>query len=252
MHRTQYDSDVTVWSPQGRIYQIEYAMEAVKQGSACAAAKSETHCVIAAFKRVETQKKIYKIDDQIGVAVSGLNADARNLTHFMKEECLVYKFNNEAHIPVSRLVLRVADQAQERTLGEGPRPFGVGLLVAGVDKTGPRIFQADPSGNYTEYYAQTLGAKSQAVKTYLERHYKKFTNASLPQLIAHVVSALQASSPDEDLDANTLALAHVGIGEQFKEYTPEEVTEILARVKTFNPTTSEFEIDNQNALIANQ
>ncbi|KAK2959194.1 putative Proteasome subunit alpha type-1 [Blattamonas nauphoetae] len=240
MHASQYDSDVTTWSPQGRIFQIEYAMEAIKQGSACLALRSDTHCVIAAYKRLETQKKIYKIDNQIGCTLSGLNADARSLSTFMKEECMGYKFTNESPLPVSRLVGRVADKAQKRTMGNGPRPFGVGIILAGVDQTGPHIYQTDPSGRYDEYFATTMGAKSQGIKTYLERHFKSFSTCNVNALVAHAILALQASSQDAELGMENCSIAVVGIGEDLKEFTVDEIKERLATAKTFNSTTSTF------------
>lgn len=90
MNRNQYDTDVTVWSPQGRLFQVEYAMEAVQQGSACVGAVSKDIAVLAALKRNTNelssyQKKIFKIDDNLGVVISGLTADARTLTKYARE-----------------------------------------------------------------------------------------------------------------------------------------------------------------------
>ncbi|KAH7821087.1 putative Proteasome subunit alpha type-1-A [Monocercomonoides exilis] len=240
MYRTIYDDDVCTWSPQGRIFQVEYAMEAVKQGSACLAARSDTHIVLAAYKRVETQKKIYKIDDQLGCVISGLNADARKLSQYMKDTCMRHKYTNETTIPTSRLVVQVANRAQKRTMGFGSRPFGVGLIITGVDKSGPHLYYADPAGNYTEYFAQAMGARSQASKTYLERHFKSFPKANLEQLTSHVLHALQASSGDEELDASTCSVAAVGIGMEFKEYSDEEVAELLEKAKHFDIASSTF------------
>jgi 20S proteasome subunit alpha 6 len=127
MLKNQYDNDITVWSPQGRIFQIEYALEAVKQGSACVGLKSETHAVLVALKRSSSelgsyQKKIFKIDEHIGIAISGLTgfnflekfhltnaADARVLCKYMRNECLNYKFVFENPIQAAKLVTQVAD-----------------------------------------------------------------------------------------------------------------------------------------------
>lgn len=96
MFRNQYDSDVTVWSPQGRLHQVEYAMEAVKLGSATVGLKNTTHAVILALKRASSelsahQKKIIPIDEHVGITISGLTADARMLSRYMRVECLNYK-----------------------------------------------------------------------------------------------------------------------------------------------------------------
>jgi 20S proteasome subunit alpha 6 len=112
--RSQYDSDITTWSPQGRIFQIEYAMEAVKQGSAAIGLKSKTHAVVACVKRSSSelasyQKKIFKIDDHMGIGIAGLTADARVLSRYMQNECLNHKFVYESPMNVGRLVKQVAD-----------------------------------------------------------------------------------------------------------------------------------------------
>uniref|UniRef100_A0A8C0JGZ9 Proteasome subunit alpha type n=1 Tax=Canis lupus dingo TaxID=286419 RepID=A0A8C0JGZ9_CANLU len=109
MFRNQYDNDVTVWSPQGRIHQIEYAMEAVKQGSATVGLKSKTHTVLVALKRAQSelaahQKKILHVDNHIGISIAGLTADARLLCNFMRQECLDSRFVFDRPLPVSRLV----------------------------------------------------------------------------------------------------------------------------------------------------
>jgi len=114
MFRSQYDGDISTWSPQGRIHQIEYAMEAVKQGSACVGLKSKMFAVISTLKRSSSalgsfQKKIFRIDDHVGIAIAGLTADARVLCKYMRTECLNHKFVYEAPLQVGRLVSAVAD-----------------------------------------------------------------------------------------------------------------------------------------------
>lgn len=103
---------MSVWSPQGRIYQIEYAMEAVKQGSATVGVKSKTHVVLVALKRASSelsafQKKIVPIDDHLGISIAGLAADARILSRYMRNECLNHKFAYSSPMPVQRLVSQI-------------------------------------------------------------------------------------------------------------------------------------------------
>jgi len=159
MFRSQYDSDITTWSPQGRLYQIEFAMEAVKQGSACVGVRSRTHAVLVTLKRssgqlAAYQKKLFRIDDHMAIAIAGLTSDARVLSRYMQTEALNHKFVYESPIQVGRLVLRVADstnpppsnwvdlisassllrlESQKNTQRSGSRPYGVGLLVIGFD-----------------------------------------------------------------------------------------------------------------------
>ena len=123
-----YDSDITTWSPQGRIFQIEYAMKAVTHGSASVGIKSNTHVVLATLKRTSSelashQKKIIRIDDHIGMAISGLAADSRVLSKFMRTECLNHKFVYETPILASRLVNMVADSLFFISLLISPFPF---------------------------------------------------------------------------------------------------------------------------------
>jgi 20S proteasome subunit alpha 6 len=114
MFRSQYDSDVTTWSPAGRIHQIEYAMEAVKQGSAAIGLKSSKYAVVVALKRASSelgahQRKIFKIDEHMGIAIAGLSADARVLCKYMRSECINHKFVYDSPMQLERLVLQVAD-----------------------------------------------------------------------------------------------------------------------------------------------
>lgn len=117
MFRNQYDTDVTTWSPAGRLFQVEYAMEAVKQGSAAVGLRSKTHVVLATVNKAGSelsshQRKIFKIDDHVGVAIAGLTADGRVLSRYLRTECINYSFVYECPLPVSRLVVQLADKAQ--------------------------------------------------------------------------------------------------------------------------------------------
>lgn len=133
-----YDSDVTVISPQGRLFQVEYAIEAVKQGAAAVGVASSTHVVLVALKRTpgelaSYQKKLVMIDDHLGVALAGLTSDARVLTKYMQAQALASRMNMNRALPVQRIVTDISDKAQTNTQEYGGRPFGVGLLVAGYD-----------------------------------------------------------------------------------------------------------------------
>ncbi|CAB1339268.1 unnamed protein product, partial [Coregonus sp. 'balchen'] len=187
MFRNQYDNDVTVWSPQGRIHQIEYAMEAVKQGSATVGLKSRSHAVLVALKRAQSelaahQKKILHVDSHIGISIAGLTADARLLCNFMRQECLDSRFVFDRPLPVSRLVTLIGSKTQIPTQRYGRRPYGVGLLIAGYDDMGPHIFQTCPSANYFDCKAMSIGARSQSARTYLERNMDAFFNCELNDL----------------------------------------------------------------------
>mmetsp|Transcript_13269 Transcript_13269/g.25438 ORF Transcript_13269/g.25438 Transcript_13269/m.25438 type:complete len:277 (+) Transcript_13269:60-890(+) len=216
MFRNQYDTDVVTWSPAGRIHQIEYAMEAVKQGSAAVGLKSKDYVVLATLKRAASelssyQRKIFKIDSHMGIAIAGLTADGRVLSRYMRSECINHQFVYEAPMNVGRLVAQVADKSQVCTQRSWKRPYGVGLLVGGYDATGAHLYYTCPSGNYFEYKAMAMGARSQAAKTYLERKYETFEESTLDELIQHALLALKESSTEGDLNSKNCSIAIVGV-----------------------------------------
>lgn len=157
-------------------------MEAVKMGSAAVAVRSKEYAVVAALKRAPNdlaghQKKVFEIDNHMGIAISGLIADARVLAKYMRNECLNHKWAFDSSMQVGRLVAMVSDKAQVYTQKQEKRPYGVGLLVIGYDKTGPHVYETSPSGNYFEYKAQAMGKQSQSARTYLEKHFETFDGA---------------------------------------------------------------------------
>lgn len=237
MFRNQYDSDVSVWSPQGRIYQIEYAMEAVKQGSATVGIKTKTHVVIVALKRASSelsahQKKIVPIDDHIGISIAGLAADARILSRFMRNECLNNKYAFDSPMPVSRLVALIGSKSQIPTQRYGRRPFGVGLLVAGYDDLGPHLYQTCPSANYYECKSMAIGARSQSARTYLEKHLNEFPNCSLDDAIKHALRALRDTLPNEiELTTKNCSLGIVGLNTPFTIFDDERVKPYLDAIE---------------------
>ncbi|EDO36630.1 predicted protein, partial [Nematostella vectensis] len=227
--RNQYDNDVTVWSPQGRIHQIEYAMEAVKQGSATVALKSKTHAVIVALKRAPSelsahQKKILPIDTHVGVSIAGLTADARLLSKFMRNECLNSKYAYDTMLPITRLVSSVGDKMQIPTQRYGRRPYGVGLLVVGYDDMGPHIFQTCPSANYFDCKAMAIGARSQSARTYLEKYLDAFGDCEPEELIKHGLKALRETLPNEqELTTKNCSIGLVGKDQDFVIYNDDDV-----------------------------
>ncbi|KAG5250431.1 Posttranslational modification, protein turnover, chaperone [Salix suchowensis] len=232
MFRNQYDTDVTTWSPAGRLFQVEYAMEAVKQGSAAIGLRSKTHVVLACVNKSNSelsshQKKIFKVDDHIGVAIAGLTADGRVLSRYMRTECINYSFNYESPLPVGRLVVQLADKAQVCTQRSWKRPYGVGLLVGGTDESGAHLYYNCPSGNYFEYQAFAIGSRSQAAKTYLERRFENFTNSSRDDLIKDALIAVRETLQGETLKSSICTVAVVGVDEAFHILDQETVQQLI-------------------------
>lgn len=213
------------WSPQGRIFQVEYAIEAVKQGSVAVGIKNASYAVIGTIKRAPSelssyQRKIFKIDDHMGIAISGLTADGRILCRYMRNECLNHRYVYESAMPVGRLVRQVADKAQVGTQRSWKRPYGVGLMSAGYDENGAHIYYNCPSGNYYEYKAFAMGSRSQAAKTYMERRVVSEDGPardgmSMDDLIGHALKALHSTIQDGDLNEKNCSVAVVGVDQPF-------------------------------------
>nr|AGJ26431.1 hypothetical protein [Salicornia brachiata] len=221
MFKNQYDTDVTTWSPAGRLFQVEYAMEAVKQGSAAIGLRSKTHVVLACVNKAQSelsshQRKIFKVDDHIGVAIAGLTADGRVLSRYMRSECINYSFTYESPLPVGRLVVQLADKAQVCTQRSWKRPYGVGLLVGGLDESGAHLYYNCPSGNYFEYQAFAIGSRSQAAKTYLERKFETFDSASHEELIKHALFAIKETLQGEKLKSSNCTISVLGVDNPFQ------------------------------------
>lgn len=198
MFRSSYDGENTIFSPHGRLHQVEYALEAVKQGSAVVGLRSNTHAVLVALKRAPSelasyQKKMLRIDNHIGMAISGLTSDARVLSNYMRQLALSSRLVYSRPLPVSRLMSSLSDRAQYNTMQYSKRPYGVGFLVIGVDSQGPHLYEFSPTGNCFEYYAMALGARSQSAKTYLELKCESFKEMSLDELIVEGLRSLRES-----------------------------------------------------------
>jgi len=237
MFRNQYDTDCITWSPAGRIHQIEYAMEAVKQGSAAIGLRSNKYAIVATLKRSASelssyQKKIFKIDEHIGIAIAGLVADARVLAKYMRTECINHRYVYDNPMQVGRLVLQVADKSQIGTQRIGSRPYGVGLLVAGADQTGPHLFETQPSGQYFEYKGMAIGARSQAGRTYLEKHFESFAELSIEELISHALCALRETlSTGTELSSSNVAVGYVSADTNFTILEDESIAPYIEAVK---------------------
>jgi proteasome alpha subunit len=174
-----YDRAITVFSPDGRLFQVEYAREAVKRGTTTVGLKYDTGVVLIVDKRISSRliepnsiEKIFKIDDHIGCATSGLVADARSLIDRARIDAQINEITYDEKIQVKTLVKKICDFKQTYTQYGGVRPFGTALLVAGHDETGPRLFATDPSGALMEYKASSEGSGRNGAMSYFEENYK--------------------------------------------------------------------------------
>lgn len=237
MFRNNYDNDSITYSPTGRLFQVEYALEAIKQGSAAVGIASKTHVVLVALKRNAEelgsyQKKLIKIDDHMGIALAGLAPDARVLSNYLRKQAMNLKMVFNRPILTQRAVLQIADKAQENTQLYGSRPYGVGLLVAGYDETGAHLYEFQPSGLVLEYYGAAIGARSQAARTYLERTLEEVREVTdVESLIVHGLNALRDTlAQDVELTLRNTSVAVVGKDTSFKIYEDDEVTQWLDKL----------------------
>ncbi|PWN24106.1 N-terminal nucleophile aminohydrolase [Microstroma glucosiphilum] len=197
MFRNSYDSDATVISPQGRLHQVEYALEAVKQGSAVVGLRSKKHAVLVALKRAPSelashQQKLLSIDSHLGIGFAGLTNDARVLSNYMRQLALSSRIVYARPLPLSRIAGSLADRAQLNTIEAGRRPYGVGFLIIGHDGLGPHLYEFSPVGTCFEYHAMSLGARSQSAKTYLERRLDEYKDEEdLEKVVLHGLYALR-------------------------------------------------------------
>jgi 20S proteasome subunit alpha 6 len=236
--RNNYDNDATTFSPTGRIFQIEYAIEAIKQGSAAVGLVSKTHVVLAALKRNAEelgsyQKKVIKVDDHMGVALAGLAPDARILSNYLRQQAMSSKMVFNRPLSLTKAVNSIADKAQDNTQSAGGRPYGVGLLVAGFDESGPHLFEFLPSGSVLEYTGAAIGARSQAAKTFFERKYEEFPDATKEQLIEYALTALRDTlAQDKELTTSNTTVAVVGADHDFTIYDDDDVEQWLNLLDT--------------------
>lgn len=172
----------------------------------------------------------------MGIAIAGLASDGRVLTNFMKQQSLASKMTYGRPIPLEKIVSQIGDKAQTTTQHYGKRPYGVGLLVAGVDDGGPHIFEFSPSGITQEMLACAIGARSQMARTYLERHLDEFAECGREELIKHGLRALKESlAQDKELTVDNTSIGVVGIAapgsrkkvENFKLYNGQDVAPLL-------------------------
>jgi 20S proteasome subunit alpha 6 len=177
------------------------------------------------------QKKLFVVDEHIGIAIAGLTSDARVLTQFMKTQCLGHRLGYLRPMKLDHIVHRVGAKAQNNTQQYGRRPYGVGLLIAGVDDEGTHLFEFQPSGMTQEMMAFAIGARSQMARTYLEKNVEKFAECSREELVRHGILALKESlAQDKDLTIENTSVGIVGFKdgnnnkvEPFKVYDGEEV-----------------------------
>jgi len=233
-----YDRAITVFSPEGRLYQVEYATEAVRHGPLAVGVKAVDGVVLAGEKRsphalvdIDTLRKILLIDDHIGTAIAGLHADARKLIDEARLRAQINRLSYDEPISIQSLVVNICDIKQAYTQAGGYRPFGVSLLVGGIDHEGPQLFTTDPSGSFWGWKATAIGKESDVVRDYFKDNYndKMDIEAALKFAMKGLLRNGEESEETLKDRARSIEIGRIDTTDKtFKILSHEEVEEILA------------------------
>ncbi|MEN6611257.1 MAG: archaeal proteasome endopeptidase complex subunit alpha [Methanoregulaceae archaeon] len=229
-----YDRAITVFSPDGRLYQVEYAREAVKRGTTAVGIKAKDGIVLIVDKRVNSKlleassiEKIFKIDEHIGVASSGLVGDARSLVDRARIECQINRVTYGDQMEVEALAKKLCDHMQTYTQFGGARPYGTALLIAGVSDGQARLFETDPSGTLQEYKATGIGIGRPAVMKIFEEEYRE--DLTIRDAIQMGIKALH-SATEGKFDMNTVEIGVIGLeNPAFRKMSREEVASVVEK-----------------------
>ncbi|ELK49590.1 archaeal proteasome endopeptidase complex subunit alpha [Haloferax volcanii] len=227
-----YDRGITIFSPDGRLYQVEYAREAVKRGTASIGVRTPEGVVLAADKRSRSPlmeptsvEKIHKADDHIGIASAGHVADARQLIDFARRQSQVNRLRYGEPIGIETLTKEVTDHIQQYTQVGGARPFGVALLIGGVENGTPRLYETDPSGTPYEWKAVSIGADRGDHQEHLEENFRD--DLTLDEGIELALEAIGSTS-DEGTAPDGVDVATVSAeSERFVELSNDEIEDYL-------------------------
>ncbi len=227
-----YDRAITVFSPDGRLFQVEYAKEAVKKGSTALGMKFQDGALLIAERRSRSKlseqpimEKIQLVDDSVAVVTSGLIADARVLIDFSRISVQQEKITYGALVNMDNLAKRVADQMQQYTQYGGVRPFGVSLVFAGIDRIGPRLIDCDAAGTINEYKATAIGQGKEKVIEFLEKEYEE----GLDEKEA-IMLGLRALKSSIDGDFNIPEVATIERKKKFYIYGRDEIEKLMSKL----------------------
>ncbi|ERE75073.1 proteasome subunit alpha type-4-like protein [Cricetulus griseus] len=211
----RYDSRTTIFSPEGRLYQVEYAMEAIGHAGTCLGILANDGVLLAAERRnihklldeVFFSEKIYKLNEDMACSVAGITSDANVLTNELRLIAQRYLLQYQEPIPCEQLVTALCDIKQAYTQFGGKRPFGVSLLYIGWDKHyGFQLYQSDPSGNYGGWKATCIGNNSAAAVSMLKQDYKE-GEMTLKSALALAIKVLNKTMDVSKLSAEKVEIA---------------------------------------------
>eukprot|EP01059_Diplonema_ambulator_P028796 TRINITY_DN47749_c0_g1_i1.p1 TRINITY_DN47749_c0_g1~~TRINITY_DN47749_c0_g1_i1.p1 ORF type:complete len:250 (+),score=76.82 TRINITY_DN47749_c0_g1_i1:51-752(+) len=233
MSDSAYAFSLTTFSPQGKLIQIEYAMQTVNKGGTALGIKAKDGICIATEKRTQplqdtgAVQKIQMIDEHVGAVHAGIFGDARVLFTQARRFCQVYRSEYGQPMPIGQLVRKLADIMQEYTQSNGVRPFGCSLLIAGADSAGNHLYQVDPSGLFITWKATSIGSGSTNAKVYLEKRYSAEMEV---EDATHTAIRTLKEGFDGKMDSQNIELAKVENG-KFTILPPSDIEEYLQELE---------------------
>lgn len=227
-----YDMAITVFSPDGSLYQVNYASEAVKRGATALGVKCNEGIVLAVDKRIpsklvqpESFEKIFQVDSHIATAASGMIADARQLVERARLEAQIHRLTYDEDISVALLCKKVGDMMQMHTQYGGLRPFGASLIIAGMNDDS-ELFVTDPSGGYLGWKAAAIGSGRTSAQDVFEAEYSD--DLTMEESILLALKALKPSV--EALVKGNIEMALIQEG-QFRKMTDDEVKSYIDQLR---------------------
>ncbi len=230
-----YDRAITVFSPDGRLFQVEYAREAVRRGATTAGLVYANGVVLIADRRIPNPKlaeaasleKINQIDENIACATAGLVADARVLVDYARLAAQVHRVTYAEPMSVEMLVRRICDYKQQYTQFGGVRPFGTALLVGGYDDAGVHLYETEPSGSMTSFKADSTGGNKGPVMELFEQKYRPGLDRDAAILLA--LEGLRAAL-EEGGSLSQVEVCTVQVGEGMTRLSSDEIQRFVQRL----------------------
>lgn len=231
-----YDRALTVFSPDGRLFQIEYAREAVKRGTPSVGIICKDGVVFAVNKKVKSKlivpssiEKIFKIDEHIATASSGLVADARRLVDISRNQAQINRLQYHEPISVTGLAKYIGDLEQMYTQSGGIRPFGISLLIGGVSDGECKLFETDPSGALVEYKATSIGLGRDKTLELFEEKYLE--DMSLDEAIELAIEGIYVATDGKITDEDNIEIAVISKEtEKYSKLDEKEIDEYVTKI----------------------
>lgn len=231
-----YDRTITMFSPDGRLLQVEYAKKTVKQGSTAIGIVCKDGVLFVTDKRIvdslvvpESVEKIWQIDENIGATASGILSDARVLIERSQLKAQQHRITYDSEIDTLTIVKDICDLKQICTQSAGLRPFGVSLLVAGIDIDGPKLYETDPTGIFFEYKASVIGEGETEVENILQKEYHD--DITIEEALKLCLKALNKVL-DKKFNAVRVDAAYIKTTtKKFKKIEKAKVERVLKEIK---------------------